>query len=147
MGSSRTAHNSRHLVQARSRALLIVQVAIKLATAVRWRSTASSAADSNDCRMHCSAAFISWSTDQRADRRDAAGQLIRYVHESAFDARMELKNLLADDGKAAIEADFVGTHTGEFAGIQPTGRAARVPTRSSTTCAMIRSARCASNFR
>jgi predicted ester cyclase len=30
-------------------------------------------------------------------------------------------------GKAAIEADFLGTHTGEFAGIQPTGRAVRVP--------------------
>lgn len=66
-------------------------------------------------------------TDQRADGRDAAGQLIRYVHEGAFDARMDLKNLLADDGKAAIEADFAGTHTGEFAGLQPTGRAVRVP--------------------
>ena len=41
-------------------------------------------------------------TDQRADGREAAGQLIRYVHEGAFDTRMELKNLLADDGKAAI---------------------------------------------
>jgi steroid delta-isomerase-like uncharacterized protein len=66
-------------------------------------------------------------TDQRAEGREAAGQLIRYVHESAFDARMELKNLLADDGKAAIEADFAGTHTGEFAGIPATGRAVRVP--------------------
>jgi predicted ester cyclase len=66
-------------------------------------------------------------TDQRADGRDAAGQRIRYVHEGAFDARMELKNLLAHDGKAAIEADFAGTHTGEFAGLQPTGRAVRVP--------------------
>jgi predicted ester cyclase len=66
-------------------------------------------------------------TDQRAVGREAAGQLIRYVHEGAFDARMELKNLLADDGKAAIEADFVGTHGGEFAGIPPTGRAVRVP--------------------
>ena len=66
-------------------------------------------------------------TDQRAVGREAAGQLIRYVHEGAFDARPELKNLLVDDGKAAIEADFVGTHTGEFAGIQPTGRAVRVP--------------------
>jgi predicted ester cyclase len=66
-------------------------------------------------------------TDQRAVGREAAGQLIRYVHEGAFDARPELKNLLVDDGKAAIEADFVGTHTGEFAGIQPTGRPVRVP--------------------
>jgi predicted ester cyclase len=66
-------------------------------------------------------------TDQTAVGRDRAGRLIRFVHESAFDARAELKNLLVDEGKAAIEADFVGTHTGEFAGIQPTGRSVRVP--------------------
>src|SRR5438552_415883 len=66
-------------------------------------------------------------TDQAAVGRDRAGQLIRYVHENAFDARAELKNLLVDEGKAAMEVDFVGTHTGEFAGIQPTGRAVRVP--------------------
>jgi len=66
-------------------------------------------------------------TDQRADGRDAAEQLIRYVHEGAFDARPELKNLLTDEGKAAIEVDFVGTHIGEFAGIPATGRDVRVP--------------------
>jgi predicted ester cyclase len=66
-------------------------------------------------------------TGQRAAGREAAGQLIRYVHEGAFDARPEVKNLLTDDGKAAIEADFVGTHTGEFAGIPATGREVRVP--------------------
>ena len=66
-------------------------------------------------------------TDQRASGRDAAGELIRYVHQGAFDARPELKNLLTDDGKAAIEADFAGTHTGEFAGIPATGRDVRVP--------------------
>jgi predicted ester cyclase len=66
-------------------------------------------------------------TDQRADGQEAAGQLIRYVHQDAFDARMELKNLLTDQGKAAIEADFAGTHTGEFPGIAATGRKVRVP--------------------
>jgi len=66
-------------------------------------------------------------SDQRAVGREAAGQLIRYVHEGAFDARMELKNLLVDDGKAAIEADFAGTHIAEFAGVQPSGRPVRVP--------------------
>ena len=65
--------------------------------------------------------------DQRADGRNLAAQLIRYVHEGAFDARMELRNLLTDEGKAAIEADFAGTHTGEFAGIPATSRAVRVP--------------------
>jgi predicted ester cyclase len=66
-------------------------------------------------------------TDQRADGREAAEQMIRYLHQQAFDARPELKNLLVDADKAAVEADFVGTHTGEFAGVQPTGRAVRVP--------------------
>jgi len=36
-------------------------------------------------------------------------------------------NLLADEGQAAIEPDFAGTHTGEFAGVQATGRTVRVP--------------------
>lgn len=66
-------------------------------------------------------------TDQRADGREAAEQLIRYLHEHAFDAQPVLKNLLVDEGKAALEADFVGIHTGEFAGVQATGRAVRVP--------------------
>ena len=66
-------------------------------------------------------------SDQRAEGREAGEQLIRYMHEKAFDARPELKNLLVDEGKAAIEADFTGTHTGEFAGVAPTGRAVRVP--------------------
>ena len=66
-------------------------------------------------------------TGQRADGREPAGQLIRYLHEQAFDARPELKNLLTEPGKAAIEADFIGTHTGEFAGIPATGKAVHVP--------------------
>ena len=66
-------------------------------------------------------------TDQRADGQEAAGQLIRHIHQYAFDARMELKNLLTDQGKAAIEADFAGTHTGEFAGIPATGRKVHIP--------------------
>ena len=66
-------------------------------------------------------------TGQHAAGRDSAEQLIRFLHEKAFDARPELKNLLVDEDKAAIEANFEGTHTGEFAGIQPTGREVRVP--------------------
>ena len=66
-------------------------------------------------------------TDQRAEGREGAGQLIRYVHEIAFDARPDVKNLFVDDGKAALEADFVGVHIAEFAGIQPARREVRVP--------------------
>jgi ketosteroid isomerase-like protein len=58
--------------------------------------------------------------DQRVAGDEAAGRLIRYLHEGAFDTRPELK-------KAATEADFVGTHVGGLAGLTTTGRAVRVP--------------------
>lgn len=38
-----------------------------------------------------------------------------------------MKNLVVDDGKAAIEVDFVGTHTGEFGGVPATGKNVQVP--------------------
>jgi predicted ester cyclase len=47
-----------------------------------------------------------------------------------------------DTDKAAIEAEFVGTRTGEFAGIQPAGRAVRVPCSVIYDLRPIRSARC-----
>ena len=66
-------------------------------------------------------------TDQRTEGREAAGQLVRYVHEVAFDARPEVKNLFTDHGQAALEADFAGTHIAEFAGIQPAETGALKP--------------------
>jgi len=65
-------------------------------------------------------------SDQRAVGRKAAEQQMQDMHERAFDARIEVKNLLVDEDKAAVEADFTGTHTGQFAGIAPTGRTVRV---------------------
>jgi predicted ester cyclase len=61
-------------------------------------------------------------------RADVEG-FIRYAHEQAFDGRPELKSLIvASDGqRAALEVDFVGRHTAEFAGIPATGRNVRVP--------------------
>jgi steroid delta-isomerase-like uncharacterized protein len=66
-------------------------------------------------------------TDQRATGRAATVAFITYMHQQVFDARPELKNLFTAEGKAAIEADFVGTHTGEFMGIPASGRGVRVP--------------------
>jgi predicted ester cyclase len=66
-------------------------------------------------------------TPQQATGPDAVEQLIRFMHEVAFDARPELKNMVVDDGKAAVEADFVGVHVGEFAGITATQTSVRVP--------------------
>ena len=53
--------------------------------------------------------------------------MIRFVHEQAFDGRAEVKCLLMDGNRAAVEADFVGRHVAEFAGIPATGRELRVP--------------------
>jgi predicted ester cyclase len=66
-------------------------------------------------------------TPQRATGPDAVEQMIRFMHEVAFDARPEPKNMLVDEGKAALEADFVGVHIGEFAGIAATQNSVRVP--------------------
>jgi steroid delta-isomerase-like uncharacterized protein len=66
-------------------------------------------------------------TDQRASGPQAAEQLIRFMHEVAFDAQPELSGLVVDDGGAAAEAKFVGTHVGEFAGVPASGRTVRVP--------------------
>lgn len=66
-------------------------------------------------------------TDQEAHGRDQVVGLIRYLHEGAFDARPQLKCLLVDGEKSALEADFVGTHIAEFAGIPATGKEIRVP--------------------
>ena len=64
---------------------------------------------------------------QTGQGRAAVEGMIRYVHEQAFDARAEVKSLIVDGDRAALEADFVGRHIGEFAGVAATGRDLRVP--------------------
>ena len=66
-------------------------------------------------------------TDQGAEGADEAEGWINYLHTEAFEAHPELKGMLADDGQAAAEFDFVGKHVGEFGGVSPTGRQVRVP--------------------
>jgi predicted ester cyclase len=66
-------------------------------------------------------------TDQRAAGPEAAEQLIRFMHEVAFDAEPEFGTVVCDTSGAAAEAVFIGTHTGEFAGIPASGNRVRVP--------------------
>jgi steroid delta-isomerase-like uncharacterized protein len=54
-------------------------------------------------------------------------QMLNYVYHVAFDARAEGTNMIFADQKATLEADFVGKHIGEFAGIPATGKDVRVP--------------------
>jgi steroid delta-isomerase-like uncharacterized protein len=66
-------------------------------------------------------------TPQGAQGRDAVRDLITWMHTQAFDANPKIKTVISDDGHATLEADFVGTHTGEFLGIAATGRSVNVP--------------------
>jgi steroid delta-isomerase-like uncharacterized protein len=54
-------------------------------------------------------------------------QMLNYIYHSAFDAEAESKNMFFAEGKAVLEADFVGKHIGEFAGIPATNKNVRIP--------------------
>ena len=64
---------------------------------------------------------------QTGQGRATVESMIRFIHEQAFDARAEVKSLIVDGDRAALEADFVGRHIGEFAGVAATSRDLRVP--------------------
>jgi predicted ester cyclase len=65
--------------------------------------------------------------NQEIRGREAVGQFIRWFHQQAFDATPRVKTLVVADGQAALEADFVGRHTGEFFGVAATGREVNLP--------------------
>jgi steroid delta-isomerase-like uncharacterized protein len=54
-------------------------------------------------------------------------RMLDYMYRQAFNATAEIHTRLCGEGHAMIEADFIGTHTGDFAGIPATGRQVRVP--------------------
>ena len=64
---------------------------------------------------------------QEIQGREAVAGAILDLHQQTFDARPEVMNLIVSEGKAAGEFVFVGTHTGEFVGIPPTGHSVQVP--------------------
>jgi len=71
--------------------------------------------------------FSVMGTGQEVKGRDAVEQFIRYFHEQAFDAEPKVKNTIVADSQAVLEADFVGTHIGEFAGVPASRRHVNVP--------------------
>jgi steroid delta-isomerase-like uncharacterized protein len=73
---------------------------------------------------------VTWTTvgaGQELQGRQPVRDFLIWMHTQAFDAHPKVKTLVVGDGQAALEADFVGTHTGEFLGIAATGRSVQVP--------------------
>lgn len=72
---------------------------------------------------------VVWTTVETGEEiygREAVRDFIVAMHSQLFDAHPDLKRVAIGDGVAGLEADFVGVHTGEFAGIPPTGASVRV---------------------
>src|SRR5512132_213337 len=73
---------------------------------------------------------VTWTTvgsGQQLQGREPVRDFLIWMHTRAFDAHPEVKPLLVGDQQAALEADLVGTHTGEFLGLAATGKSVQVP--------------------
>jgi len=73
------------------------------------------------------AVFSHMNTGEKYEGREAIGQMLQFMYHVAFDARAEIRGTMISDDHAVLEADFIGKHTGEFAGLQPTNKSVNVP--------------------
>ena len=73
------------------------------------------------------AVWTTMESGQSVRGRDAVGDHILALHHQIFDAHPQLDSLWVTDDIACLEAVFVGTHIGEFAGIASTGTQVHVP--------------------
>jgi steroid delta-isomerase-like uncharacterized protein len=71
--------------------------------------------------------FTNMATGEEHRGVDGVRRMLDYVYHTAFDATAETRSRIFDERQAVLEADFVGTHIGTFAGIPATGRSVRVP--------------------
>ena len=73
---------------------------------------------------------VSWTmvgSGQHLEGRGPVHDFLTWMHTQAFDAHPQVTTLVVGDGHAALEAEFVGSHTSEFLGIPATGRSVQVP--------------------
>ena len=71
--------------------------------------------------------FTVMATGQEFRGPDAIAAMLTYFYQQAFSAQAINERLLVGEGHAVGEWDFVGKHTGEFAGVPATGKDVRVP--------------------
>jgi steroid delta-isomerase-like uncharacterized protein len=53
--------------------------------------------------------------------------MLNWFYHGAFEAAANETNRVVSEGKVAVEADFVGRHIGEFAGVPASGKDVSVP--------------------
>ncbi|HEX2219515.1 MAG TPA: ester cyclase [Gemmatimonadales bacterium] len=71
--------------------------------------------------------FTTMATGDEHRGPEGVKRMLEHVYHEAFDARAETRSRIYTEDHAVLEADFVGTHTGTFAGVPATGRQVRVP--------------------
>ena len=78
-------------------------------------------------RMAPDVVFRVMATGQEHRTPEGAQAMLDYFYHVAFDAKAEVRNLVVGEGIVVLEADFVGRHIAEFAGVEATGKGVRVP--------------------
>ncbi|HEV8612213.1 MAG TPA: ester cyclase [Gemmatimonadales bacterium] len=71
--------------------------------------------------------FTNMATGDEHRGRDGLRQMLHYIYHIAFEATAKQRNLVVADQQAVFEADFVGKHIGEFAGVPASGKTVQVP--------------------
>ena len=71
--------------------------------------------------------FTNMATGDDSHGPGGVGEMLNYIYHVAFDATAEVRNTVIADGKAVMEADFVGRHIGEFFGMPATNKQVKVP--------------------
>lgn len=71
--------------------------------------------------------FRVMATGQEFTTPDGVLGMLNWFYHGAFEAQARERSRIVGDGIVAIEADFIGRHTGEFAGIPATGKDVNVP--------------------
>ena len=66
-------------------------------------------------------------TDRTVRGRAAARQLIDFIHAQAFKTAIKVNTIVCGEAQALVEAEFVGTHIGDFEGVPASHRHVRVP--------------------
>jgi steroid delta-isomerase-like uncharacterized protein len=71
--------------------------------------------------------FTNMASGEKHSGPEAVSQMLNFMYHVAFDAHAETNNLIVNETNAVFEADFVGKHIGEFAGIPATNKSVKVP--------------------